>query len=310
MLASRIQAVKESQISQLQTIEESAGLEGEQIVANQCRKALKKLGIRFKVLQSIRVPREGERGKYEIDLVIITAYGLIVIEVKHWGGVLTARDQNWLQERLDSSKTLKNPLPHLLKKKNSLIQWLKTKNAVSVSAQDIHHLVVLSNPRVRYCNNIRQAPDICTPEQLESKLKLLLGPIRSKFWQPKPSPKLPFKAVVEFLYTLPTWDLIRLNGGRVVWGDITDMQISSSATNKVQRKYIKSLKIKAYRNYLDILFPPKAKIFFRHDRAAKYAISCDDYVIIKLAGQSQSEKIPLLHLTSIELGWEDLSYYH
>lgn len=99
-----------------------SGLEGEEKTAT----LLRKLPKEYTIYSTIPLEVEGARS--EIDLLVISVYGLYVVEVKnHHGAIYGKKNQTtWRQERGKSIKYFKNPLKQLSQEINLLSKTLNS----------------------------------------------------------------------------------------------------------------------------------------------------------------------------------------
>lgn len=88
----------------------------------------------YKVLNNIDLEMNGRKG--EIDLLVVSEYGLFVIEVKnHSGTIFGKKGQNtWRQEKPQQTKYMKNPL-HQLDREIRLLREMLASFNVSVPIQ-------------------------------------------------------------------------------------------------------------------------------------------------------------------------------
>lgn len=99
-----------------------SGLDGEEYTQD----LLMKLPNAYSVLSTVFLEVEGQHA--EIDLLVVSPYGLFVIEVKNHSGIIYGKkSQNtWRQEKLKETKYLKNPLKQLGREIRLLDRTLKT----------------------------------------------------------------------------------------------------------------------------------------------------------------------------------------
>lgn len=99
-----------------------SGLDGEEYTQD----LLMKLPNAYSVLSTVFLEVEGQHS--EIDLLVISQYGLFVVEVKNHSGIIYGKkSQNtWRQEKRRETKYLKNPLKQLSREIRLLDRTLKT----------------------------------------------------------------------------------------------------------------------------------------------------------------------------------------
>ena len=125
-----------------------AGDKGEQDVLLAVQRTIRARRAICLCYPSIRIPRPGEsQGKYEVDLLLVSPYALVGLEVKNWGGhVEVGRNGIWRQEKgRQDIREHQDPVLLVDKKMATLREWFSTKNDVEVEPSLIHSFVVLTN---------------------------------------------------------------------------------------------------------------------------------------------------------------------
>ena len=174
MNRSQFKLIQKSQEKFLPEADRSAGQLGEELVASALRKSAKKLNSKFHIYQSIRIPRLQGRGKYEMDLLLVSEAGVLCLEVKHWGGALEASKSSWLQKKRHGDKQMKDPVRDLSDKKQSLIKWL-AERGVNLAQSKVHTLVVMSNENASLGASLRRSSQVCKLTGLEELVLKFCG---------------------------------------------------------------------------------------------------------------------------------------
>ena len=108
------------------------GYIGEKLVI----KKLKKLNKRkYKVINDVLL--KTQKGSTQIDHIVISKYGIFVIETKNYKGIIKGNeyDDNWSQILINKSETLRNPIKQNnghIKALKDLIPELRYKNIKSI----------------------------------------------------------------------------------------------------------------------------------------------------------------------------------
>jgi hypothetical protein len=202
---------------------------------------------------SKRVPRR-EGGRREIDLIVVTAKSLYVIECKNWAGTLTtARNgDGWIQKQnaQDSRpKEHKNELNWNALKMKLLVEYLRDRG-IQIKPHQVSHKLIFMGKNFKILSpEIANNPNVVT-------LDLLAEYLDNQNNKLKPHEKL-FSSVIGFLLNeedknkvmdglsiervggedhdrmiqeigkLGTWDKIFLHGDKILSGDIIDSSVSN-----------------------------------------------------------------------------------
>lgn len=263
-----------------------------------CRKAL--------VWQGLRIPRNRGRGRYEIDFLILSPYGAIVLEVKNFGGKLDIEHGSgrWVQTTsMLKTKIHDCPVSLSQKKIEALVSFLK---GAGLECDESNFLlrIVMTNTRLSLSPQLNKMPEICSLLQLTDHLDRLrpskpgfLGIGRSK-------PTFPdFERILAKLDSLPTWDEIELHGGKILRGDIhRDLRSSCPWRDKSQ-----SVRILVPRHPFWGLFYPSLYLYRARSglifglRLSK--VQNDQEVLrIQLAGDEQPSEVKVYHIRRIRYG--------
>lgn len=175
------------------------------------------------IWHDIRIPRPDDSGRYEIDFLLASPYGILVLEVKNFGGSLSveAGSGRWLQTTsTQQRKVHEDPLALTAKKLEALRRYLESQG-LSCRPQSLQLRVVQANPRLVMSRELASKSQICRLEDLADSYYTLL-PTKAGLLgigrSPKAFPRM--GALVKALNALPSWDEIELHGGKILRGDL------------------------------------------------------------------------------------------
>lgn len=310
MLAQKMKWLRSAQTKFPAVASDQAGTLGEQLALTQLKGILKALHGQAMVFQSLRVPKYQGSGKYEIDLLLVSELGILVIEVKHWGGRLSRQRGKWLQERGTEKKILVDPVPLNEDKVLSLRHWLAGRK-IELPDHAVHSVVLFTNPQVTLSAELKQSESIVEGAAFGPVALLKCGQAKRRFWQKKPAPAFDFAGLIETLQQLPTWDRLELHGGHVVLGDLEYVSVPDVQASAMQRKYIRSASVILCRRFFPGLFlKARLRITDWSGRRKVYPLHPEAKLVFRPAGQNEKEEFSWLHVESLQLGWKDHSYYN
>ena len=142
------------------------GYIGERLVG----KKLKKLNKReYKVINNLLL--KTTKGSTQIDHIVISKYGIFVIETKNYKGIIKGNeyDDNWSQTLINKSETLRNPIKQNnghIKALKDLIPELRCKNIKSIILFTKRaKLKVNCETSVTYFNKVNKIIKKCRSEE-------------------------------------------------------------------------------------------------------------------------------------------------
>ncbi|MBI1830502.1 MAG: S1 RNA-binding domain-containing protein [Planctomycetes bacterium] len=275
-----------------------------------------------RVYPSLRVPRQDKKGKFEIDLLLLGPNGLLGLEIKHWGGrVELGRPGQWHQvSSVGAQVDHDDPLDLLGKKMDAVRTYVQEVNKVSIAHQAIHRRVVFTNPKVILGPNLSKHPDVVALPTLPSMLTPLLHPNPSGWWASfkrllgieatQPHAIGDPGDVSRVLDRLPTWDRITLYGGRILKGDLVRPEIQLVGSQALRRRDASVIRFSIPRSYLfGFFYSPTVSWTDSTGAARSEYLQLPQELSIRLAGQSDVERVRGEHITEIALGWRDETYY-
>lgn len=195
---------------------------------------------------SKRVPDPHHGRRREIDLIVVTAKRLYVIECKNWSGALTAEGERWVQRVHTGRGVVDKPHEDILAlntwKMQLIVEYLRG-CGVPVDMKDVSQKVIFMNPKLRILSpGIMNHPDVITPDRLEAylsaesnKLKtherflssviglLLDHETKGKFLDGLSIRRVGadgHERMIRALRELPTWDKVFLRGTKLLSGDV------------------------------------------------------------------------------------------
>lgn len=275
-----------------------------------------------------RVPqRVGARqgGRFEIDLIVITPRRLHVIEVKNWSGRLSLEGQAWVHERCcDERKVFSNLAIYNQGKADALQRYLASQGA-EVPAERMVQTVVFTNRRLQMDRWIEEHPGVVTARQFERYLRLQRGTSRLAYAlsaliqacaEADESRKLAdglfdvmpprmVEQVKEAVGRLPTWDRLRLHGGRELIGDLLWVHVADRRAPADVLASGAVIRLEWRRGLSGLLplagfGPPFGRL--SGAGVASRALSVDDVVYFHEAGQPKPAVIALRDVDRIFIG--------
>ncbi|PTW99456.1 nuclease-related domain-containing protein [Pararhodobacter aggregans] len=199
------------------------------------------------IFHSKRVPRDTRaqsRGRYEIDLVVISPNQISAIEIKNWSGRLRIDGDRWVQERRNGGEIAhENPLSKNKEKLDCLCAVLESRNIRVPPARVCR--VIFWNKNITVPIEVAKRDEIVMHHELDrflttqkatgfaerfliSVLELCLDQEASMIATDgffKAIPSRDYSAAVETITSLETFDKIELLGGRVISGDLLEIRV-------------------------------------------------------------------------------------
>ena len=315
-------AIRAARRQHLPESAEAAGDEGERLALETVERLIRRraaaLGCRC--YPALRVPRPGGGGKYEIDLLVASPFGVAGLEVKHWGGeVELVRSGTWLQlARHGDSREYDDPLALVREKMLAVHKYLLTQN-VAVPIEALPSAVVLTNPRLKLGPRLAQtrgagttgrAGGVPDPVGQSAGFRLLGGPGPAAGSGPDSPPALPrLRRGDRALDRLPTWDLIGLYGGKVIKGDIANVGIALTQGRHLTRRDAGMVQFHLPRSWLFGWFAtPCVSWTDAHGAPHSEPLQLGATVTIRPAGHRNDVVIPVEHILAVRFGYRDHAY--
>ncbi len=285
-----------------------------------------------------RLPDPRNNRKREVDLIVVTAKKIYVIECKNWSGTLITRGDRWIQ-RNQISGVLKEIIHDntldLNAYKMSLLGEYLDNFGVSIGDDDICQKVVFMNPKLRIQSEvIERHPDVITPDCLgdyldaqtnklkthERFLSSLIGVILDDETKGKVLDGFSIKRVgdenhdrlIALIKELPTWDKVFLRGTKILSGDVLARESDFYADiQDVPFKDIKEIRVSFTESksfgFLKATFrigkPVKLDLFDAHGaHLMEKAANPHGTVTIQEAGSPNATRIDLYQIKKIRYG--------
>lgn len=280
------------------------------------------------VYQSLRIPDPGNRGRREIDLVLLTKRDLFVLEVKNWSGPLHLHhDGSWVQIRSDGSAVVHSNLLEDLRDRADLLESYIERRGVTLPAGLLQQKLFLMNRGCRPEQAITMQPEVLSADQWEHFYRGLYKkdskwrktPLRSeKAERTLSEPER--KQLHYILSTAPTWDRLELEGGKIVVGEFQGFKGRSSDVEVLsfaKRSNVSHMVMTHQQSWLDNLFgSPKILILVTprdyrdgnsskkkfQDPALQSKVRSDTEIVFQIAGTSRLQQFFLGEVLSLSLG--------
>lgn len=299
-----------------------AGDRGEQDVLRALGRVFRERPVIHRCYPAIRIPRPGgERGKFEIDLLVVTPHALVGIEVKNWGGHVEAGgDGVWRQDKgRGDVREHQDPISLVAMKMAALGEWLRAKGRIEVDPSAMHSFVVSTNPSMTLGPPAFRDNRLIRLDDFEPVFASLVSPNRPGLWprlrrliglDPTIPPAIgSLPGVLEALDRLPTWDLVQLHGGKVLKGDLLNPEIALTS-GKSLRRDARRIALRIPRHYFPGLFQSPSASWSDWDGLKGDAKLVPGQVLtIRLAGRGEEISVPLETVERIDFGRRDDSAY-
>lgn len=313
---------------------EHAGRVAEYVVRQELSERMD--GTGWELRDNIRVPDPASRHRREIDFVITTPDRGIVVELKNWTGDVLLSDGGHVIQRRRYGK---EPIDHgpLFEDLRERVETLRLHHAsFGREGVIIDAFVVFYDERgnLKLDESVASRPDVVTYEKLlkavpsqaaeSSLLKRVLlglmvifgfGSAECGATQTKPS-----KAIASFRETLAdlgSWDVLALNGGRVVFGDIlpeTGGSLPVLKSDLFDRRKTVAILFEVDRSRMLALFREPddfavAKAQGADGSVTNWQIKTNTEIFVHPAGQAEPEAFEVRNLLRIEYGYREKPRY-
>jgi hypothetical protein len=276
-----------------------------------------------------RVP--AGRRRREIDLLVVTAKRIHVIEVKNWSGLLRIEGDSWIQTTRDGTERVHPDLLADQQEKNDVLMRYLERQGVQLDdalhARYFCNKVLFVNPRLHVQDAaIWQHPDVLMPSRLDfflgqqpkkafgervlgSVIQWCLdsenaGVVMDGYFGSLPSEKL--TAIKDAFDRLSTWDALHYFGERIEIGDLIHVAAGGQLIKRNRFEDKTAYPLQWPRNKTAGLL--KALLGIGSHGCLQYGggfstpVGTDDYVYFHRAGDNAPVEIKLLELDSITLG--------
>jgi hypothetical protein len=199
-----------------------------------------------------RVPCPRRRLRREIDLIVLTPRLISLIEVKNWSGELYDRGAAWVQVRRGGDELRHaNLIDDNIEKRDAFLDYLRQHGLArerDFAARFVVQKVVFMNANLTVSQSIRAHPDVITRDRLttflnrqpsagiarrvfSSVIELCMGAETARGLTGSMGSEV-FAALVKCVSEIPTWDRLRLLGGKVLTGDMYELRIGGKRLNR------------------------------------------------------------------------------
>lgn len=276
-----------------------------------------------------RVP--AGRRRREIDLLVVTAKRIHVIEVKNWSGSLRVEGDAWVQTTRDGVERVHADLLADQQEKNAVLMRYLERQGVQLN-DSLHeryfcNKVLFINPRLQVQDAaIWQHPDVLMSSRLQTFLaqqpqkvfgERVLGSVvqwcldsenaglvMDGYFGSLPSEKV--AAIKEAFDRLGTWDALHYFGERIEIGDLIHVVAGGKLLKRERFQEKHAYPLRWPRNkttgLLKSLFGIGSLGCLDYGGGFSTPLRTDDYVYFHRAGDTAPVEIKLIELNSISLG--------
>ncbi|XP_070581028.1 uncharacterized protein [Ptychodera flava] len=277
----------------------------------------------------LRIPDSFQTRRHEIDVVILTAYGIYVVEVKNWSGEVKPNKKGdaWIQKKRihngENGSSVDYDTQHgnavdCIKAKANLLRNHLMKNGCCIKEKLFHPRVVFMNSHVKLDEQISSIPEVILPQALPFFIQYfqwsLLGKMTSSIVPAIISGQLSY-SVMESARTIlnqtGTWDVVILNGGKQLEGDF-----KGCAHFAPNRQETEMLQFSHQRNptlgstWAMLGYSPQTTVtmycrggagWLWHSTLGTVSIPYSADVVFRVAGENSDSKIPANDIDRIVL---------
>lgn len=203
-------------------------------------------------------PRRGMRR--EIDLIVLTRSLITLIEIKNWSGALEDHGDYWLHvRRVGEAVRHPNLIADNRDKRDVFLGYLR-KQGHPLEPDLVAQKIVFMNASLALSPSIRSHPDVVTRDKLAAFLdaqqvpglaRRLFGSVVEFCLGSEAArgltgtiPAERFAALVKCVGAIPTWDRLRLYGGRVLTGDVSNLYVGGHYLPREQLGHGGALRVK------------------------------------------------------------------
>lgn len=279
------------------------------------------------IFHSKRVPtdfRSPRRGRYEIDLIVLSHKQISAIEIKNWSGSVRISGSSWIQERRNGEEVIHDdPLQKNQKKLESLCAFLEAKN-IRVPKTRVSR-VILWNRNVSVPSAVARRDEIVMHHELErflshqkasgfgerflmSVLELCLEQEASQIAADgffSAIPTLDYDAAVRAVSQLETFDKLELFGGRVISGDLLELRGNGPPIKLKDLPSGGIVSVECVRNKLISFFVAvfgSGPMIWLSEPFGSVPASPKDRVLFHVAGQERPEEFELARIVRMVRG--------
>lgn len=270
------------------------------------------------IFHSKRVPknvRSTNKGRYEIDLIVLSPKQISAIEIKNWSGRLRIDGDQWVQERRNGDEVIHdNPLEKNRVKLDCLCSLLETRHIRVPSAKVCR--VIFWNKNLNVPLEIANRDEIVMNHELNHFLKdqkatsfaerFLISVMELCLDQEasmiaadgffKAVPSSDYISAVEAISALETFDKIELLGGRVIAGDLLELRTGKGQVPLKSIPNGSSVRVHCKRNKIILFFSAllgSSPLISLSDPFSTVPVNPTDKILFHKAGEPKPEEISL-----------------
>ena len=270
------------------------------------------------IFHSKRVPRNIQsrgKGRYEIDLIVISPKQISAIEIKNWSGRLRIDGERWVQERRNGNEiSHENPLAKNKDKLDCLCSLLESRNIRVPNARVCR--VIFWNKNLSVPLEVAKRDEIVMNHELErflgnqkatgfaerfliSVLELCLDQEASMIAADgffKAVPSRDYSSAVQAITSLETFDKIELLGGRVLSGDLLELRFGQYQRQLKSISSGSDIKVLCTRNKVVLFFSAligSSPLISLSQPFSTIPISPSDKILFHQAGEPKPEEIEI-----------------
>ncbi|XP_034050224.1 uncharacterized protein si:zfos-911d5.4 [Thalassophryne amazonica] len=277
------------------------------------------------VFCNLRIPDQFETVKDDINIVILTGQGIFCLDVKNWGGAVSAHDQNWhvMVKIKDHNFTnthieqIEDPLRAITIKAANLCHHLR-RSGVSVRPKLFVPRVIFLSPHCELDEELRKRKELVSHSQIDDFLRLFregylswISDALTPSWVSGHLSYRQMEAVRQVLRQVGTWDVVRLHCGEQLRGDYQSCQyiaLKRQETDTLEFSRVKTLSADSLWALLGHVPQVTVKMYKRGAQgwlgktpSATATIPANTCVIFRIRGEETDSKIPASSIESITL---------
>ncbi|KAJ7524721.1 hypothetical protein O6H91_17G018200 [Diphasiastrum complanatum] len=288
-------------------------------------------GVR--VFDSLRIPDTENKGRREIDLVLLTNRKIYVVEVKNWSGIIKLEpDGGWCQIRKNGTIQKHPNIVEETRYRAALLEAYLSRRGADLPPMCIDYKVFLVNSECRPEQAILMQPEVLTGVQwkylldqdLDRGYFTWLGPLYSTSKKGFLKASV-YKQLQFILSTTPTWDRMWLEGGRIMVGDFLQFKGRAEdmeALKFVKRPTVSNLAMVHFRSLLPNLLGllvgiwPEVKITIsvrdfrekvgflgkrQREETVQIKVNPDLEIVFRIVGTSKAQKFKINNVVGLSL---------
>ncbi|XP_046854970.1 uncharacterized protein LOC124448004 [Xenia sp. Carnegie-2017] len=259
---------------------------------------------RESIFPNLRIPDFKGHQKREIDFILIHVSGIYTLEIKNWSGnlSLSADGQKWIQSRSGGRESVEygNVLTSLENKTQVLRKYLFKKN-ITIRKDYLKPRVIFMNNKIHIDERIGSKPEVILPNKRNDFINGFLN--GSLLPNDQPLPKKLQSKVVTVLKNVSTWDVMHLNGGQQLYGDLKCSSVDRNAIDYLvfshKRDLLKGcfLALWGRSPYVKVSPHERGKNTYQE----KYRIPIDEEFIFRECGHDADTSIQANEIDKIQL---------